>query len=124
MSKFPSILKDLRNDNGYNQTKLADFLGVTYFTIGKWENGKAEPNLDTLNKLADFFDVSVDYLIGRENDLGIKKYSAEHNNRAALSEDESELLKNFRKLGPFARESIIIQVNALAEKNEDRQKTF
>ena len=116
-------IKELREEKNLTQKELANKIDTTATNIGRWEKGFNEPAYTYLVKLADFFDVSIDYLVGREDDLGIKKYSSEHN-RAALSEDESDLLKNFRKLGPFARESIIIQVNALAEKNEDRQKTF
>ncbi len=120
---FSETIKSLRIEEGLTQKALAQKLNIGQSTIVGYEKGEREPVPKSLISYSKFFNVSVDYLLGLEDDLGIKKYSSEHN-RAALSEDESELLKNFRKLGPFARESIIIQVNALAEKNEDRQKTF
>lgn len=58
-------LKELRNRKGLSQSALADILGRTQQAIGKWEVGKAEPDGATLSKLASFFNVSVDYLLGR-----------------------------------------------------------
>ena len=123
MDIFAKKLKDLRLEKNLNQSQIADLLGVTYFTVGKWENSKAEPSFDTLKKLAEFFDVSTDYLLGLEDDLGIKTYQqppvpAGSGERAALSGEEADLLRDFRKLGIFARSSILIQVRALAEKAE------
>lgn len=113
MDIFAKKLKDLRLEKNLNQSQIADLLGVTYFTVGKWENSKAEPSFDTLKKLAEFFDVSTDYLLGREDDLGVKGYTR---STEPLSGEEADLLKDFRQLGVFARSSILIQVKALAEK--------
>lgn len=110
-------IKELRLEKKMTQAELAKILGVNQTAVGKYERGDLQPNNNILCMLADIFDVSVDYLLGLEDDLGVKKYSSEHN-RAALSEDESELLKNFRKLGPFARSAILIQVKALSEEDE------
>lgn len=117
MDNFVKKLKDLRLEKNLNQKELAQKIGYTNSTICDWEKGRSEPSLEALNKLADFFDVSVDYLMGREED--IKGYEpAEERSRAAepLSGEEAELLQDFRQLGVFARSSILIQVKALAEK--------
>jgi transcriptional regulator with XRE-family HTH domain len=58
-------LKELREYKGITQEQLAERLGVAKSTIGMWENAKREPDLAMLSEIADFFDVSVDYLIGR-----------------------------------------------------------
>lgn len=60
-------LKKLRNIKGLNQKQVADFLGVTRPTYTRYEAGEREPDKHTLNLLADFFDVSIDYLLGRTN---------------------------------------------------------
>lgn len=62
---FGDRLKELREEKGLTQEKLGDFVNLTKANISKYESGKLEPNLDTINLLADFFSVSTDYLFGR-----------------------------------------------------------
>ena len=57
---------------GYSQGKLADYLGVTQQAISKYENGDREPDIDTIIKLSQLFDVSSDYLLGGEEILFIE----------------------------------------------------
>ena len=59
-------LKELRKAKGLSQTQLANELGMIHQTYSNYENEKREPNIATLIKLADYFDVSVDYLIEHE----------------------------------------------------------
>lgn len=58
-------LRRLRQEKNISQSALANYLGVTQQTVSAYESGDREPDLETLNKMADFFDVSVDYLLGR-----------------------------------------------------------
>ncbi|EOS7908187.1 helix-turn-helix domain-containing protein [Enterococcus hirae] len=70
-------IKELRKQHGWTQAELAKKLSVSQQTIGSWEVGRAEPNSDALTKLAQLFNVTTDYLLGRnktpkwadENDL-------------------------------------------------------
>lgn len=57
-------LKKLRSHKNITQRMLADSLGVTQQAVAKWENGKAEPDTETLKKLAKYFGISVDRLLG------------------------------------------------------------
>lgn len=66
---FRIILKQLREDAGYSQYSFADAFGVAQSTVGNWEAGTREPNFKTIQKLASFFNVSVDYLLGREGEM-------------------------------------------------------
>lgn len=59
-------LKKLRKQNHYTLQNIADAIGVSNGTVANYENEKGEPNIATLIKVADYFDVSVDYLIGHE----------------------------------------------------------
>lgn len=64
---FAIRMKELREAAGYrSQQAFADAFGVAQSTIGGWEAGKREPNYETTIRLADFFHVSIDYLLGRE----------------------------------------------------------
>ena len=58
-------LKELRVNARYSQKQLAELCETTQATIGRYETGAAEPPFQKLLWYADFFDVSVDYLIGK-----------------------------------------------------------
>ena len=58
-------IKDLREDRDLKQSDLAKATGIDQRTISNYETGKTKPDSDALIKLADFFNVSIDYLVGR-----------------------------------------------------------
>ncbi len=60
-------IKELMQEKGVQQQQMAEFLNVSRATIYKYQQGKAEPNISTLIKIADYFNVSLDYLCGRQN---------------------------------------------------------
>lgn len=64
---FPERLKSLRIEKGLTQLELADIVELSLRGYRKFENGDNLPNMRNLVALADFFDVSVDYLIGRDD---------------------------------------------------------
>ena len=66
MKAFGIRLKELRQEKGIDQKQLATELNLgNQANISRWESGKFEPDIATLIKLANFFDVSIDYLVGR-----------------------------------------------------------
>lgn len=62
---FPEVLRELRKKKAYTQKEVAGYLNLTRATYGHYETGHAEPSTAIIQKLADFFNVSVDYLLGR-----------------------------------------------------------
>lgn len=62
---FGESLKELRTDKKIGQTTLAKAIGVSSGIISLWENGLREPSLSNLIALADYFGVTLDYLVGR-----------------------------------------------------------
>lgn len=58
-------IKELRKKKEINQKDLGDVIGVAANSISQYESGSREPSIEILNKLADFFNVSIDYLLGR-----------------------------------------------------------
>ena len=64
-------LRELRRAKGISQLKLAMDLNTSQNTISRYETGEREPGINELIKLADYFHVSVDYLIGRTNNPNI-----------------------------------------------------
>lgn len=93
-------LKELRQEKGLTQKELATMVKLNQTAIGKYERGELEPNLDMLKQLADIFDVSVDYLLGREDDFGVVK------RESPADKDSEELLSLYRELTPSAQEAI------------------
>ena len=68
MNKLSERLANLRKNKGLTLRELSEELGeIKEATISRYENGHREPKLDTLLKIADYFDCSVDYLLGRKN---------------------------------------------------------
>lgn len=60
-------LKELRKKNNVTLQKLADYLHIANSAISQYENEKREPSFEIVAKIADYFNVSIDYLLGREN---------------------------------------------------------
>lgn len=95
-------LKALRIRKGISQQQLADVIGVSQQSINKYENHMIEPDISTLMALADFFNTSVDYLIGHtEIDHIIE--SIQHYD---LNSDEALLIDGYRELAQEEKESI------------------
>lgn len=70
-------IRDLREDNDMNQTQIAAYLGMSQTGYSKYETGERDVPTSILIKLADYYDVSVDYILGRTNNKKIEyvKYS-------------------------------------------------
>lgn len=64
---FKDNLKELRTERGLGQVELAKAINVSKGIISLWENGLREPNMSSLIALAQFFDVSIDELVGLAN---------------------------------------------------------
>ena len=65
MQIFQERLIEQRKLNKLTQRQVADYLKIAQPSYIRYENGSSEPSLETLVKLADLFDISVDYLLGR-----------------------------------------------------------
>lgn len=77
MQVFGDNLAELREDRGLTQKELGQILHVTGGTISNYEQGVHYPDLEKLIELADFFNVTTDYLLGRvDNNLSPDVFSA------------------------------------------------
>lgn len=70
---FGQRLARLRKEKGLTQEEVASRIVISPQAVSKWENGNSEPDLNTLNQLADIFEVSVDELLGRETNKEVKE---------------------------------------------------
>lgn len=64
IESFPSKLKKARHNTGLTQRDVAKELNISQSVLARYETGKLEPNIETLGLLADFYDVSADWLLG------------------------------------------------------------
>lgn len=93
---FAQRLKELRKKKGLTQTDLAKALKVTKGTVSTWETGNRKPEFGTMERLCDFFDVSLGYLIGSSDDASPAHMTEEEIDDLAKNE-VSEILVEYAK---------------------------
>lgn len=105
------IILELRKEKGLSQQQVANAVGISQSTIAKIEINRNEATASTIRKLADFFNVSADYLLERSDDFGsvITAPTA-----PALSKKEEKLLRYFRSLSSELQEAAIETTRVLA----------
>lgn len=107
-------LKELRDQKGLYQKDIASFLNVAVSTYSYWENGTYEPDQTSLSKLADFFGVTTDYLLGRSSSA-----------TAIQDRPDSDLAENFiREYGELFSEKEFQSYVALYKLMDARQRLF
>lgn len=100
---FAERLKELRKSKGITQTEFAKIFNISNGTIGNWESGNRIPDTEMLKMLADFFNVSIDYLVGKSeyknildeqlSDVDFALYGEIHD----LSDEEKQKIIDFVK---------------------------
>lgn len=103
-------LKELRQEKGLTQAEVAKSVKTSQRNIGRWENGENEPTASFIAKLAEFFQVSTDYLLGLEDDFGVK---VETDGALLYSAEEKKLIEDYRKLNSDKRELIKSNIKAM-----------
>ena len=97
-------LKELRFQNDLTQTQFAQVLGVAQQTVGGWEKNNSSPNYDLLNKIADYFNVTTDYLLGRDTQAP-----------APLSLQQTALIRDFNGLNEDGQTTLLNVLAGLRE---------
>jgi transcriptional regulator with XRE-family HTH domain len=98
--------KIARQSKKLKQSAVAAELDVTAATVSRYESGDMQPDNNTLIKLADLFDCSIDYLLGRDA------------NGIALSDDEIKLIKKYRQLDADGKNLIQVMINTRLQQLE------
>lgn len=106
-------LKDLRVARKISQKDFDKRLGVSQQTVASWEVGRTEPANEALKNIADYFNVSTDYLLGRDN----------LNRITPLSSEQKKLLKDFDSLNSDGRNTLCTVLNALLATHSARNMT-
>ena len=101
------ILKDLRTSKHLKQSEMSDFLGVSQQAYQKYEYGTAEPTFDSLVKLADFYNVSTDYLLGRTTVKAMAKPAEGELTEEEITEIEKDIVSSYTALPVETRRACI-----------------
>lgn len=129
-------LKELRQEKKLSQKELAKTIGVHYRTLQNWENGESQIKPDKAEKLADFFGVSVGYLLGYEvidlmDTTYLKEYvffDGDYSNpdktKKQYFEEISEKIKIYKKVlntlgGRYDKDKVVDVLELLEKNNED-----
>ncbi|MBQ8134430.1 MAG: helix-turn-helix transcriptional regulator [Clostridia bacterium] len=97
-------LRLLRTKNNISQQQLAEIIGVTQQSINKYENHKIEPDIQTLIKLAEYFNTSVDYLIGHTDIDHVIETVVSYD----LNREEAILIEYYRRLSKKQKHAVSI----------------
>lgn len=90
MVKFSTRLRELRKRHGLSQNALAEIIGTSKSSINMYERGDREPGFETLEAFADFFNVNMDYLLGRSSNDG-KIHLTQASNASFITTDVVEI---------------------------------
>lgn len=99
-------IKELRNEHNITMKKLGEIVGVSESAISQYENGKRQPDIETLKVFADFFNVSIDYLLGKSdlrNPLDIPEHIegiADLVLRMRSDDEFSDIINKINELSP------------------------
>ncbi len=95
-------LKNLRHKKGVSQAALAEAVGVSQQSVNKYENHSIEPDIGVLIKIAEYFNTSVDFLIGHTDIDRVIEMVQPHD----LNADEFALIEKYRRLSVKEKESV------------------
>ena len=105
-------IKLLRDEFGISQQKLGDEIGMSQQSINKYENHDIEPDISTLTKIADFFETSVDFVVGHTP----MRRKIEETSEYALNERELALVTKYRALSVSSRKVVDGMIGELLKK--------
>lgn len=111
---FAKILKELRMEKGVTQDQLSEKTGLSHACIALLEVEKRSPTAQTLNALADYFNVSTDYLLGRTDDSDDVMIRTNVNEQP---KDQKELNILYQSLAPVYRAQVLEYVRYMAERS-------
>ena len=123
-----NILKELREKKGLSMSKVALALEIPKGTYASYEYGQREPNIEMINRIATFYGVTTDYLLGRPEATAPKSAIDSLVEEHSLHAIEESLLRMYFKLEPKKRaefmQSVLddVQKNMLAEAAEPQEK--
>ena len=107
MGDFANVFKKLRIAKGLTQDELASKLNISRSRIGMYETGAREPDFDTLEMIADFFNVDIDFLLGRNKKTTYIPAPADLYSDVSYSMMNTLLARNGKKLTAEEKNELI-----------------
>ena len=107
-------LVELRKENTMTQKALSEYLGISQGNLCDWEKGRSEPDIATLIKIANYFGVSVDFLVGNADYEGFIKYREDTSNNA------SDILLQYNTLSIYDKELVQSLIYRLRKNHENK----
>ena len=121
--KFLERFLDLLHEKNLSISDVAKQTNLPRSTISSYINRKSIPSAVQLEVLANFFNVSSDYLIGMEDDFGNISATPKDFNGETLSEEEKDLIKFYRGIGDVERRGVLRMVQSFYQQaQEDKKK--
>jgi transcriptional regulator with XRE-family HTH domain len=125
---FGRRIKQLREEKGVRQEDIGNLFSVSKSAVSQWENDIRTPDMDIIIKLADFFDVSTDYLLGRTNDPSLSDTQHVNDDEALEYLDELHKRPEMKTLFEVGRkatkediETAITVIEALKKKGGNNE---
>ena len=115
-------LKELREEKGMNRRQLAEAVGIKYSTYVNYEKEEREPDSENLIKFANYFGVSIDYLIGRTENREKPVPVPDELDELREAMRNNDELKILFKLAKNAKTSDVLQASALLQKLKEESK--
>jgi len=116
---FGKILADLRAEKKLTQKELAEKLNVSSGAIGMYETEKRKLDSDKLLIFCNFFDVSVDYLLGRTD---IRNFNTHQHTTPILTPEQQMLLNLYNSLNDLNKGAALERIKVLLESQEEKMK--
>jgi len=118
-----NILKELREKKGLSMSKAALALEIPKGTYASYEYGQREPNIEMINRIATFYGVTTDYLLGRPGAKPPESPIDEFAKAERLKELEKIIIKEYLELGNEEREAVLDFIRNCIKKEEERKSS-
>ncbi len=115
-----NVIAGLRSEQGISQKKLADAIGISQSAIAQIEINRNEATAETIRKLSTFFGVSADYLLGLEDDYGVKqtdKSLRAYDHHEITDKQTVDLVKLYKALSDYNKAVVFGYVVRLIEES-------
>lgn len=121
--EFPERLKQLRKEKGLTQVELAKEMGVSTGTVAMWETGKRRPQFETLDKLCEYFDRNMGYLLGSSDSFHTYRKTEEEIDQIAewcVEEEYEDVLRKYALLDEYGKAAVDAVLRAEFNRSQEQ----
>ena len=125
MASFKDVFHYLRTSSNLTQAELAEKLGVTYSAVSNYERGERSPNIETLETIADYFNVDMNYLLGKTSIPRVVSFDSKGNriySGDSLTNRQHTLLAAFGELNDSGQQKVLDYIGDLSDRYRNTSK--